>query len=136
MKYNGIIEKKLRLLEQKLQEIESWKIISLKQLKNSSMLNNALERALQVSVEIMIDVSERILAFEKIPPLNGASENMKKLENIQVLKKADKYMNMVRFRNFIVHRYEYIDLDILFDIAKNKLNYFRDFIIEIRNCTM
>ena len=132
MKYNGVIEKKLRLLDQKLQEIESWEIKNLTQLKGSSMLSNALERALQVSVEIMIDVSERILAIEKLSPCEKASDNMKKLQELGVIIKADDYMDMVRFRNFIVHRYEYIDLDILLDIATNKIYLFRSFISEIR----
>jgi uncharacterized protein YutE (UPF0331/DUF86 family) len=133
MKYNGVIEKKIRLLDKKVNEIKSWKIKSLEQLMSSSMLNNALERALQVSVEIMIDISERILAIEKISPQNSAAENIKKLEDLSIIKKTENYMDMVRFRNFIVHRYEYIDLDILFDIAKNKLHYFNEFIDEIRN---
>ena len=132
MRYNGVIEKKLRLLEGKLQEVESWKLEDLTQLEKSSMLSNAVERALQVAVEIMIDVSERILALEKIPPMDKAADNMKKLEEIGILKDAEKYMDMVRFRNFIVHRYEYIDIDILFDIVKNKLSYFKNFIAEIR----
>ena len=131
MKYNGIIEKKLRLLEKKIQEMESWNVEKLSQLKKSSMLNNAVERALQVSVEIMIDVSERILALEKVPAIDGAAAGIEKLEELGVLSASDKYMDMVRFRNFIVHRYEYIDLDILFDIVSNKLHYFREFITEI-----
>ena len=69
MKYNGIIESKLRIIEQKLAEIESWKIVSFSQLRESSMLQNAVERALQVCTEVMIDISERILALNEIPPL-------------------------------------------------------------------
>ena len=132
MKHNGVIEKKLRLLETKLQEIESWNIKTLSQLKNNSMLNNALERALQVAVEIMIDVSERILALENISPLDKAADNMKELEKLCIIEDSKNYMDMVRFRNFIVHRYEYIDLDILFDIATNKLHFFKAFVKEIR----
>ena len=131
MKYNGIIEKKIRLLEKKVQEIESWKINSLKMLEENSMLNNAVERALQVSIEIIIDITERILAIEKVPALDGAAASIKKLEELGIVSNAEIYMDMVRFRNFIVHRYEYIDLDILFDIVSNKLCYFRKFIDEV-----
>jgi len=132
MKYNGVIEKKLRLLEKKLYEIESWEIKSLSMIKKNSMLNNAVERSLQVSVEIMIDVTERILALEKIPAVDGAAASIEKLIGLGVLSDIETYKDMVRFRNFIVHRYEYIDLDILFDIVSNKLIYFRKFIDEIR----
>ena len=76
MKYNGIIESKLRIIEQKLAEIESWKIVSFSQLRESSMLQNAVERALQVCTEVMIDISERILALNEIPPLPSSSENI------------------------------------------------------------
>ena len=56
MKYNNVIENKLRLLEKKLEEIESWNIDSFEKLKESSLLQNAVERALQVAIEIMIDI--------------------------------------------------------------------------------
>ena len=131
MHYNGIIDKKLKLLEKKLSEIESWEINQLSDLQQSSMLSSALERGLQVSVEIMIDIAERILAIENVPPSDGAAANMQKLATLGVLKDPDVYMDMVRFRNFIVHRYEYIDTDIIYDIAKNKLFLFREFAKEI-----
>ena len=38
---------------------------------------------------------------------------------------------MVRFRNLIVHQYEEVDPEIVFDIAKNKLESFRQFRDEI-----
>ena len=42
MKYNGIIESKLRVIEEKLTDIEGWQIKSLEQLKQSSMLRNGI----------------------------------------------------------------------------------------------
>jgi uncharacterized protein YutE (UPF0331/DUF86 family) len=132
MRYNGIIEEKLRIIEQKLEEIESWKISSFSVLKQSSMMQNALERALQVSIEVMIDVSERILALNQVRPLSTAAENMQKLQELGILASRPEYEEMVKFRNFIVHRYERIDLEIIYNILKNKLSLFREFINEIR----
>jgi len=132
MKYNGIIEAKLRILEEKLAEIESWNIPSYDALQESSLLQNALERALQVSIEVMIDISERILALNHISPLRSAAGNMKKLQELGILSSRPEYDDMVKFRNFIVHRYERIDLEILYNILKNKLPLFRHFIEEIR----
>ena len=132
MKYNSIIENKLRLLEAKISEISSWNIKSFTELKGSTLLQNATERALQVAVEIMIDISERILAIEKIPPQNSSADNFKKLEELKIIQDADKYIDMIRFRNFIVHRYEHIDPDIIYGILKNKLFLFEYFIDEIR----
>lgn len=132
MQINGVIEKKLRLLEQKINEIKEWEIKSYSDFRASSLKINAVERALTVCVEIMIDVSERILAIKNVAPKNSSVENFRELENMKVIQSYEKYADMVRFRNFIVHRYENIDTQILFSIITNKLNYFADFIDEIR----
>lgn len=132
MKYNGVIENKLRLIEQKLQEIRSWKIESYDQLSKSSLLQNASERALQVAIELMIDVSERILALEKVSPQNTAAENIRQLQDLKIIQSLPEYLDMVKFRNFIVHRYEKIDLEIVYAILKNKLFLFESFVNDIR----
>jgi uncharacterized protein YutE (UPF0331/DUF86 family) len=133
MKYNGIIERKLRVIEENVSDINSWNINSLQQLKESSLLQKATERALQISIEVMIDISERILALNEIEPANTSVENMKKLEQIGVIKSFNDYANMVRFRNFIVHRYEKIDIEIIYAILKNNLYLFNQFVNEIRS---
>ncbi len=133
MKYNGIIEDKLRVIEQKLEEIRSWEIGSFNDFKQSSLLLNASERALQVAIEVMIDIGERIMAHENIPPQNSASENILRLQKMNIIKALPEYIEMVRFRNFIVHRYEKIDLEIVYSIIKNKLNLFESFVDDIRN---
>jgi len=132
MKYNGVIENKLRLLEQKIEEIRSWDIISMEDIKKSSLIRNAVERALQVAIEIMIDIAERILALENCKPSMSSAESIAKLEDLGIIKEAEQYIDMVRFRNFIVHRYEYINVNILFTIVNKKLPCFESFVDEIR----
>jgi len=87
----------------------------------SSLKINAVERALTVCVEIMIDISERILAIKKIPPKDTSVENFKELERLKIIQSFETYADMIRFRNFIVHRYETIDTQILFAIVTKKL---------------
>ncbi|MCA1785510.1 MAG: DUF86 domain-containing protein [Desulfobacteraceae bacterium] len=133
MTINGIIERKLRLLEQKLSEINDWQITSYAEFRQSSLKINAVERALTVCVEIMIDISERILALKKIPPKDTSVENFKELERLKIIQSFETYADMIRFRNFIVHRYETIDTQILFAIVTKKMQNFRSFADEIRN---
>lgn len=133
MRYNGIIENKLRTIEQKLAEIRSWEIETYESFRQNSMLQNACERALQVAIEVMIDISERILAIEKVPPQNTAAENIEQLINLNIIRSLVEYKDMVKFRNFIVHRYEKVDLEIVFSIISNKLSLFESFIEDIRN---
>ena len=132
MKYNGIIENKLRIIEEKVETIMNWKIKSLQDLESDSMLHMAVERALQVSIEAMIDVAERILALINIPPQNSSAMSLNKLQELDILADASDYTDMIRFRTFIVHRYENIDLEIVFSILSSKLGLFRKFVDEIR----
>jgi uncharacterized protein YutE (UPF0331/DUF86 family) len=132
MPINGVVESKLRFLEQTLADLESWSLGDLAEFAGNSLLRRAVERALQLAVESMIDVAERILAAQHLVPADTAAQSLKRLQEIGVLKDAGRYAEMVRFRNFIVHRYEQIDPQIVYGLAKTKLSCFRDFIVEIR----
>ena len=133
MKFNGVIENKLRIIEENISEIRSWNIQSIGQLQENSMLQKATERALQVSVEVMIDVSERLLALNNIKPANTSAENFNNLEKIGLINNTDDYKDIVRFRNFIVHRYEKVDTGIIYSIIQNKLHLFEQFIDKVRS---
>ena len=133
MKYNGVIEAKLRTIEEKLSEIENWQIISCQQLQLNSMLRNATERALQVAIESIIDICEHILALEGIPAPDTSANVIKRIIEMGIITNSPEYPEMIRFRNFIVHRYERIDLEIIYTIVSKKLSVFRNFIHEIRN---
>ncbi|MCD4817833.1 MAG: DUF86 domain-containing protein [Candidatus Cloacimonetes bacterium] len=132
MKYKGVIENKLRLIESKVEEIRSWNITSINDIKKSSLIRNAVERALQVAIEIMIDIAERILALENCKPAISSAKAISKMEDLSIIKDSDKYIDMVRYRNFIVRRYEYVDINILFTIVNKKLSLFESFVDEIR----
>lgn len=132
MPINGVVESKLRFLEQTLADLENWPLGDLAAFAGNSMLRRAVERALQLGVESMIDVSERILAARHVSPAETAAQNFQRLQEIGFLRNADRYAEMVRFRNFIVHRYEQIDPQIVYGLAKTRLSCFRDFIDEIR----
>ena len=133
MRINGIIERKLRTIEENIEAIKSWQIENLKQFSESSLLQKATERALQISIEVMIDISERILALMKQTPANTSIENIQKLEKLGVIQSSSDYSDMIRFRDFIVHRYEKVDAEIVYSIIKNKLNLFERFVTEIRS---
>jgi len=132
MPSNGVVESKLRFLEQTLADVESWPLEDLTEFARNSMLRRAVERALQLAVESMIDVAERMLAARRLAPADTAAENLQRLQEIGILKDAGHYAELVRFRNFIVHRYEQIEPQLVFRLAKSKLAYFRDFADEIR----
>lgn len=74
---------------------------------------------------------EDLMAW-RLSPAETAAQNLQRLQEIGVLRDAGRYAEMVRFRNFIVHGYEQIEPQIVYSLAKGKLNHFRDLVDEIR----
>ncbi|MDR1342078.1 MAG: DUF86 domain-containing protein [Prevotellaceae bacterium] len=133
MKYNEIVEKNLLFIDKEVSLLESWKITSFAMLQQNTMLQKATERVLQVAIEAVIDTCERILALEKQPPADTSADMVKKVQELGVISGSPDYTEMVKFRNFIVHRHEEIDLEIVYAIVKKMLPLFREFIHDIRN---
>ncbi|MEA3240057.1 MAG: DUF86 domain-containing protein [Pseudomonadota bacterium] len=132
MRYNGVIQRKLALLDKQVQRLrESLKGISCEEFSQSWEKRSMTERALQVAVEIIIDVAERIIALDGAGPVATAAEAMQLLERLGVLESQNPYVDMVRFRNLILHQYEEIDPGLLYNLATERLDDFRKFRDEI-----
>jgi len=132
MRYNGVVQRKLALLNTQLIRLEaSLKDLNFVEFSDSWEKRTLTERALQVSVEIIIDVAERIISLEGKGPVSSASEAIECLVVMGVLKSSQPYVGMVRFRNLIVHQYEEVEPSILYMLATKKLSDFRKFIDEV-----
>jgi len=132
MKYNGVIQRKFSLLDKHLLELgRHLEGVEFSVFKGDYALRCMTERALQVMVEIVIDIAERIIAVENAGPVASAAEAIGRLVDLNVLRSSQPYVDMVRFRNLIVHQYDEVDPEIIFSIAKNKLENFRQFRNEI-----
>ena len=132
MKYNGVIQRKFSLLDQHLLQLQQHLAgVEFSTFKDDYALRCMTERALQVMVEIVIDIAERIIAIENAGPVATAAEAIGRLVDLNVLASSQPYVDMVRFRNLIVHQYEEVDPELVFSIAKNKLDAFRQFRNEI-----
>lgn len=130
--FNGVIQRKLSLLDNQIGKLElHLKDIAKDAFVSDWVLRSMAERALQVAAEIMIDIAERVVALKSAGPAASAAEAIEKLVGLGVLRSADPYVRIVRFRNLIVHQYEEIDPEILFDLARNHLDDFRQFRAEI-----
>ncbi len=128
---NGVVLKKLESLDGTLNELRSLGEVSVAQLDGDWRTRRAIERDLQVLVEIVIDVCQRIIALSGQTPATSGAEAVERCCQMGVLTKNEAYENMVRFRNFVVHRYERIDVNILVDIVANRLRDFELFRDEI-----
>jgi uncharacterized protein YutE (UPF0331/DUF86 family) len=128
---NGVILRKLGSLDQTLSELRSLGMISVNTLNEDWRIRRAVERDLQILVEIVIDVCQRLIAVSNQAPATTGAEAVERCIQMGALSKNDSYERMVRFRNFIVHRYERIEVDILVDMINRRLSDFERFRDEI-----
>jgi uncharacterized protein YutE (UPF0331/DUF86 family) len=131
MKYNGVISRKLDLISQRLSHLRSRSPLSSAQLEADYFFRSGIERTLQVCIEAMIDVANRIICLQNRPASTDSFSSLQQLEELGILEKAERYKNMIKFRNLIVHRYEQIETEILVSIVNTCLDDFDHFVTEI-----
>lgn len=128
---NGIIVGKMAQMEETLRQLRPYIPSSFEELSSDWGRQRILERALQILVEAMIDIGERIVALSGLGPCETSAEVMQRLEELAVIRDSKIYVPMVRFRNFLVHQYDQVDLRIVYALATKRLDDFKKFIAEI-----
>ena len=128
---NGVVVHKLQLLDEVLLELRSLGQVEAAQLKRDWRTWRAVERDLQVLVEIVIDVCQRLISLTGQTPAATGVDAVERCIQLGALSDDDVYRSMVRFRNFIVHRYDRIDVRVLVDMVNHRLVDFEQFRTEI-----
>ncbi|MBM3883926.1 MAG: DUF86 domain-containing protein [Verrucomicrobia bacterium] len=128
---NGILLATLQALEETLGELRSLGQVSSAQLQEDWRIRRAIERDLQIAVEAVIDVCQRIIALHRQAPAATSAHAVERCVQLRVLSDHPAYRKMVQFRDFVVHRYERIDVAILVDIVNHRLADFDTFRDEV-----
>ncbi|MCW5211634.1 DUF86 domain-containing protein [Desulfobulbus sp. TB] len=128
---NGVITRKLEVLEETLHELESLGKVTLDTLQNDWLVRRAVERDLQILVEVVIDVCHRLISGAGTAPASSAIEAVKKCVRLGVLSSEEPFRQMVQFRDLIVHRYERVEPEILVGVMNKHLQDFRLFQKEV-----
>ncbi|MEW5959545.1 MAG: DUF86 domain-containing protein [Chloroflexota bacterium] len=131
--FNGVIAQKLQSLDELLAELRSLGQIDPDLLEADWRTRRAIERDLQVLVEIVIDICQRLISLAGQSPASTSVGAIGRCIQLDALSDDEIYRKMVRFRNFIVHRYEQIDVSILVDMVNLRLVDFEKFRDEVLN---
>lgn len=129
--FNGIITGKLRNLDLQLQQLRSLGHLTAERLEGDWLVRQAVERGLQICIEVLIDVCHRCLSLEGQLPASNSREAFEQCVTLGVLSSADPYRQMVGFRNLIVHRYDAVDCALMAKIVNNHLEDFERFRDEV-----
>ncbi len=121
MEHNGVILKKFSVMDDEIARLRALGDVTTAMLDGDHFLKHGIERALQICVEVVVDVAQRILALEGRQPAPTAFDALSGLEAMGIIASAERYRTMIQFRNFIVHRYERVDTGVLVSILHSHL---------------
>lgn len=122
MKYNGVILKKFSVMDDEVARLRALDNVTADVLDGDHFLKHGIERSLQICVEVVVDIAQRILSLEGRQPAPTAFDALNGLEAMGILVSAERYRSMLQFRNFVVHCYERVNSEILVTILDRNLD--------------
>lgn len=76
--------------------------------------------------------TRRLIALAGQTPAPTSGDAVERCIQLGALSNYDAYRKMVQFRNFVVHRYERVDVAILVDMVNHRLADFERFRAEVQ----
>lgn len=128
---DGPIIKKLYALDTAVAELRSLGQVTADGIRKDWRTRRAIERQLQVLVEITVDICQRLISLRNESPAPSGAEAIKRCIGFGALTENDAYGKMAQFRNFLVHRYDDIDPEILAAMVNERLGDFESFRADI-----
>lgn len=124
-----VIEKKFQELNIYLKELEKNREISWDDFSSSLGKQWLICHGLQLSIQIIFDVGNHILASIGENQIEDYVDIIDKLGKKEVMPSefAATIRGMAGLRNILVHEYAVLDLKKIYDILQNRLSDFYDF---------
>lgn len=125
-----IMQRKLSYIDLKLNNLEILKLIERQEFLASFQAVDAAKYNIQVCIEALIDVSNHVVARERWGIPSTSAEAVKLLIEHGVLDKdkEQSLVQMVKFRNRIVHLYQEVDDSEIYRILQENLDDIKGFI--------
>ncbi len=119
-----VIRKRFNKLDQYLDILKKLQRYTRSEFLSDPEHYGSVERFLHLSIELLTDVGNHIIAEEELGMVNWYSDipdilNSKNIINIEL---KEIWIKMIGFRNTLVHEYIDIDLEIVYDVLQNGLD--------------
>jgi len=128
---NGVIQNKLARIEAYLTKLQEIIPDGFKEFEKDWRTQMIAERGLQILIEIIIDVANRLIAINNWGPTTSSADSIRLLVLKKVISSEEPYLKMITFRNFIVHDYDRVDNAIVYLILTENLGDIRKFREEV-----
>ncbi|MBI4272757.1 DUF86 domain-containing protein [Candidatus Uhrbacteria bacterium] len=129
-----IIENKISTIQKYLSILDRYKRHSRIDLENDVDIRGATERYLYLAVQSVIDCAEAVIAYKKFRKPTTMSDTFYILheEGVLSLEAIQPLIQMTGFRNIIVHGYERINYDVVYDVLHHHLLDIEKFLEKIK----
>lgn len=129
-----LIEKKLRKIEEFLNELQSAPVGSFDEFQENVVMRRFVERNIELAIEQMVDICKHLVSGLDLKEPENYAECFKILseKGIVSTEAAAKFQAMVRFRNMLIHVYDNIDNTITYGIYTKHIGDFRLFASQLR----
>jgi len=129
------IQTKIDVILDNLEKLHTLKLKNYKDfISDFRNIDSALYR-LQTTIQALLDIGSYIIASLGLKMPNTNAEIIKILTEAGYIPKdkVETYIKMSQFRNRIVHLYNHIDTEMLYDILSNELSDIKEFYITLLN---
>lgn len=125
---------KLSLLMDNLQLLQFLKSFAAEDFIRDFRNIESAKHLLQVSIEAMIDIANHIVSRGRLGRPKSYAESFELLHRRGILdsEQIETYKTMVKFRNRVVHLYQKVEPEQVYDILQSRLKDFAAFAENIR----
>ena len=132
----SVVNRLLQMLQSHREQLKKrhTSISSFKKFKADEFSQKAIQHYLQEMIQACIDIGNHIVSYEQL----GNPEEYREIFDILYRKKiisealTEKMKKMVGFRNVVIHLYEKVDLETIYNAFHRRLSDFDEFTMEIR----
>ena len=129
----AVIGRKVDIIEGHLRRIKSLPAHSSEEFKSNTMVQDVLLFNLTQAVQNCIDIVTHIVSDEGWGIPGTQSEMFELLKDKGVIsgELVEKLIAMVGFRNRVIHEYERLNMDIVYDIWQNRIKDIERFCLAV-----
>jgi uncharacterized protein YutE (UPF0331/DUF86 family) len=120
---------KLDEMKQYVEDLEMMIPRSLEDYEEDLIIRRACERTVEAAIETVLKVSAMIISSEKMGLPQNEETIFDLLKKQQVISStlSSKLKKMKGFRNLLIHRYEHIKDDLVYEFINNQIEDFYKF---------
>lgn len=131
----SVILRKISVIRHNLSRLKDRENVSLETFRNDLDTQDIVLHNLQLAIQGCIDIGSHVISDEGWGVAGSLNEIFYILRDKGVIKTeiSEKIISMVGFRNILVHEYEEVNLDIVYNILHNHLNDINEYLLSVVN---